>query len=91
MIHAIVLSLGHWYEEGPREVLVGFFAGVGVTLALAWLGHHHVVKPLRRLHAHALHQTMLAEETHHFQHTGLPHPRVQARLDRGDSHTPSLA
>jgi hypothetical protein len=54
-----------------------------------YMGRKHVVLPLQRIHAHARHQTMLAEEMHHRLEHGEPHPRVQARIERGE-HTPTM-
>jgi hypothetical protein len=40
--------------EGPREVLIGFACGVGVTATLSFLGHHKLVKPARERHAEVM-------------------------------------
>lgn len=69
--------------EGPREVVIGFTCGAGVTLVLSWLGRRHIAR-------HVKHARMLIEEIHHLAHTGGPHPRVQRRLRHGERHTPNL-
>jgi hypothetical protein len=64
--------------EGPREVLIGFACGVGVTLTLSWLGRHHIVKP-----AHKRHEEIMAAHRAAADHHGYslkePEPRLCAR------------
>jgi hypothetical protein len=62
-IATLIYSFSH---EGPREVLIGFACGVGVTVVLSWLGHHHLVKPARRRHA----EVMAAQHKTH-RHLGI--------------------
>jgi hypothetical protein len=59
--------------EGPREVLIGFACGVGVTVTLSWLGHHHLVKPARRRHAE-----IMAAHHEHAEHLQAIRASVEA-------------
>jgi hypothetical protein len=70
------------------EIIEGTIVSLLFVLApVLW----RVEKHHRELRAHAQHQSMLAEEQHYaVHHPGQLHPRVQARLDRGEDHTPTL-
>ncbi len=59
----IALVLHALSAEGPREVVIGFACGVGVTLTLSWLGHHKLVKPARERH-----EELLAHHRAHDEH-----------------------
>ena len=74
------------------SIIWGFLAGllgmwVARHLKAIWgkVREHH-----RVMEAHADHQTKLIEEQHFLAHHGVPHPRVQERLDRGEHRTPTL-
>jgi hypothetical protein len=84
----------NWYEvaEGAVTSLIFILAPVLWRMEkhhkehVAVAEEHHA-----ELLGHAKHQTMLAEETHYAaHHAGKVHPRVQARLDRGEARTPTL-
>jgi hypothetical protein len=91
----ILMLVWNWYEIWEGLTSGSVTELVIVLVPLVWLGLKHVVRPAIERHAeilaHAKHQTMLAEETHYAaHHPGQLHPRVQARLERGEDHTPTL-
>lgn len=48
----LAVSLGDFWNEGPREALIGFCIGCGVTAALAKVGSifHRKARVERRVH-----------------------------------------
>lgn len=93
-----MLAITWAWHEAPREAVINASVGASVTAAIAGVTYalHRARERAAALRhkaamAHARHQTMLAEETHHYVHTGKPHPRAQSRIDLGGHATPELA